>query len=115
MKVILSCIVLFFLLGCKKSDSELVIGIWQNGNDWFDIQQNNVYSTGTGPMTSFENLKYVIDENKKQLTFYTNTDSKVFYMNYVLKHNDSLQLQNTMDNSLPIVFFRTKNKPTGFF
>jgi hypothetical protein len=113
--LILILVITFIIdVGCTTSDDKKICGIWQNGMDWFDIAANKTYSTGTGPMTSFTNLKYVMDANKKQITFYTNTDNKSFYMQYSFVGNDSLRLQNCMPNSLPVVFYRTKGKPSNF-
>jgi hypothetical protein len=115
MKHFITILLATFLFGsCKNADQNKLIGIWQNGSDWFDIAPKNVYSTGTGPMTSYTNLKYDLDEAKHQLTFYTNVSGNTFYMQYKLIGNDSLQLQNSLPNSLPIVFYKTKQRPSSF-
>jgi hypothetical protein len=114
MKNILVLVVAICLISCGKTDQQSIVGIWQNDSDWFDITAQNIYSTGTGPMTSYTNLKYELDDTKKQLTFYTNVSGNTYYMQYKLIGTDSLQLQNSLPNSLPIVFYRVKQKPTSF-
>jgi hypothetical protein len=66
-------------------------------------------------MTSYTGLKYVIDAKQKQITFYTNQAGQSYYMNYQFVHQDSLRLQNSLPNSLPIIFYRAKAIPEKFF
>jgi major membrane immunogen (membrane-anchored lipoprotein) len=107
-------IMLVFLTACGQKDEQKIIGIWQNEFDWFDIKADKSYSTGTGPMTTFTNLKYTIDPSKKEITFYTNKDGQSYYMSYIFLHQDTLQLLNNLPNSKPALFYKIGKIPTGF-
>ena len=106
---------IILISSCTKTDEQKIVGIWQNDTDWFDIHADKTYNTGTGPMTSYTGLKYVIDAKQKQITFYTNQTGQSYYMNYQFVHQDSIRLQNSLPNSLPIIFYRAKAIPEKFF
>jgi hypothetical protein len=106
--------VIFFMVSCGNKDSKKIIGIWQNQSDWFAIQENNKYATGTGPMVSFKDLDYRLDEKTKEIILYTNTASKSFALSYKFNGKDTLILLNKMPGSIENSFYRTVTIPKNF-
>ena len=101
-------------MACTTADNQKIIGIWQNENDWFNIKKDNKYDTGSGPFTSLKDMQYLIDNQTKELNFYTDNTGKSFYMNYEFIGTDTLQLKNKKEHSIWVKFFRTKTIPTKF-
>ncbi len=116
MKQVYCTILIALLIMCNscKSDSEKMIGIWQNEQDWYQIMPNGKYNTGTGPVTFMRDLTYVMDTKKKEINFYTNIGSKTFMMNYDFISKDTMQLINKMEGSKAVKFYSTATIPTKF-
>ncbi len=105
---------LFGLLASCKTDKEKLVGIWQNESDWFWIKQGGKYNTGTGPTTFFTDLQMVVDEQNKEITFYTNVASKSYITQYNFITADTLVLQNKMEGSVANKFHKVAAIPLKF-
>lgn len=98
-----------FLTSCAKKDEEKIIGKWQNEEDWFEYHQDKTYNAGKSFIVMVKNFKYSIDPSLKQLTMYTDENSKSYYLIYEFHGDDTLAVRNSMSsNKTMIEFYRLK-------
>jgi len=111
-KIILNIIFLSLglsmLLACGKKEDELILGKWQNEQDWFEYKKDQKYSAGKMMLTMVKDFKYTIDTKAKQLTMYTDEANQTYYLIYRFYGEDTLAVRNQMntDTSKMVKFYR---------
>ena len=93
------------LSSCGKKDEELIIGKWQNEQDWFDYKENNKYSAGKAMITMVKDYKYALDSKSRELTMYTDTEDQTYYLVYRFIGEDTLAVFNRLSSDTSIIKF----------
>jgi hypothetical protein len=88
------------LVACGKSDEKKMIGKWQSDDVWYEYLDNKTYNSGRSIITMIKGFKYSINEEKHELTMYTDDANQTYYLQYQFKDNDTLLLNNVL-NSKP--------------
>ncbi|MEZ5046804.1 MAG: hypothetical protein R2831_07405 [Chitinophagaceae bacterium] len=102
---------LLLLGACKPSDKKLLLGTWENENDWFTFYNNNTYDSGKDIIHFVSKQTYVIDEEKNHLSIYTKQKDETYYLDYKFIGEDTLSLRNSLSTSKDYVnFIRKKEK-----
>lgn len=91
---------LCFFVSCKQSDEQRMIGKWQSDDVWYEYLDNKTYNSGRSIITMIRGFKYSINEEKQELTMYTDDANQTYYLQYRFKDNDTLLLNNVL-NSKP--------------
>jgi hypothetical protein len=103
-------VLLLLLSACSTSDKERIIGKFQSEQDWFLFKEDKTYDSGKDALTMVRGFKYSIDEQKKELTLYTDDSNTTYYLVYAFKGNDTLAVRNAMStNTTNIHFIRVRN------
>ena len=88
---------LFMLLvSCGKKDSELIVGKWQNEQDWFVYRKDQTYSAGKAMLNMVKDFKYSIDPKTHELTMYTDAEDLTYYLVYQFLGEDTLAVFNRL-------------------
>ncbi len=99
------------LASCKQSDNKLIIGKWQNEQDWFHFKNDTSYNSGKEMIKMVDNFKYTIDSKDKALNLYTNDKNSTFYLHYEFIGTDTLAVYNLMSSNKRLIkFYRVKEE-----
>lgn len=100
---------LILFLACNKEDKKILIGKWQSDRDWFQYFEDGTYNSGKDDFQMVTGYKYTLDKNKKELTMYTKSTEKTFYLKYKFLGNDTLAVRNILStDTTDVKFYRVK-------
>lgn len=102
----------FLWMSCAQSDEEKIVGKWDNDDNWFDYKADKTYNSGIGAIKMTNDYKYSLDATKKELTMYTNSKDKTFYLTYEFIGDDTLAVRNVMSSDKTMIKF-VKEKKTN--
>lgn len=93
------------IVSCKPTDDKLLLGKWQNEQDWFLFKEDKTYSSGKEMIKMVDKFRYTLDKEKKELNLYTNDASSTFYLHYEFLGNDTLAVYNLMSSNKSLIKF----------
>lgn len=100
---ILFCI---FAFACNhKTDQQILMGKWQNEQDWFEFISDTTYNAGKDFVTLVHAYKYSIDISTHQLSLYTQHTDKSYYLKYFFSGEDTLLVRNLLSTDTTLVTF----------
>lgn len=109
-KIVLSVAILL-LMACGKSDEKKILGKWQSDDVWYEYREDHTYNSGRSIITMVRGFKYSIDIKRQQLTMYTDDASQTYYLQYRFIGDDTLQLNNVLNEKPHFeTFYRTGTK-----
>ena len=100
---------LFLVSACGKQDEEIILGKWQNEQDWFEYRQDKKYSAGKAMITMVKNFSYSLDSKTHELTMYTDEENQTYYLVYRFIGEDTLAVYNRLSTDTSIIKFHRVN------
>lgn len=96
---------LLFISACGKKDEELILGKWQNEQDWFEYRKDKKYSAGKAMITMVNNFGYSLDPKTHELTMYTDEENQTYYLVYRFMGEDTLAVYNRLSTDTSLIKF----------